>query len=221
MTDDPSPAGEREARESTVPPWLAHVRRLHAIAQTGLAYASDPYDLERYRALAATTASLVAEIAGVAPRTVRDVLGREEGYATPKVDVRAAAFQRGEILLVRERSDGCWTLPGGWADIGESPSEVVAKEVREESGYEVRVTKLAAVLDRDRHGHPVIPHHVYKLFFLCEITGGAPGTSVETSAVGFFPEHALPPLSLTRIVPGEIARMFEHHRHADLPTDFD
>jgi ADP-ribose pyrophosphatase YjhB (NUDIX family) len=145
----------------------------------------------------------------------------DRGYATPKIDVRAAVISENRILLVRERSDGLWTMPGGWADVGDSPSIAAVRETREESGYEVRVTKLIALLDRDRHGHPPIPHHAYKVFFLCELIGGEPVTSSETDQVGFFPENELPPLSLTRLVPSEVALAFQHHRNPQLPTAFD
>lgn len=202
-------------------PWLGHVRRLQAIAQTGLAYTKDPYDRQRYRELEEVTSRLIGDLGDLDPEEVRQVFTTEGGYATPKVDVRAAVFRDDAILLVRERSDGCWTLPGGWADIGEPPSEVLAKEVREESGYEVHATKLIAVYDRDSHGHPPIAHHVYKLFFLCEITGGSPETSVETSAVGFFHEDEIPELSTSRVLPAQIIRMFDHYRNPDIPTEFD
>ena len=144
------------------------------------------------------------------------------GYATPKVDVRGAAFRDDKILLVREARDGGWTLPGGWADPGQSPAEAVVREVFEESGFHVRVTKLAALYDRSKHPHmPRAPFHVYKLFFLCEITGGSATVSHETTAVDFFPEDAIPNLSIDRTLPFQIARMFDHHRTRTLPTDFD
>lgn len=203
------------------PVWLEHVRRLQAIAQTGLAYARDPFDLERYGVLQDTAVQLLAYLTGAEIERVEDLFIGDSGYATPKADVRAVVFQGDALLFVRERSDGLWTLPGGWADVGASPSEVAEKEVQEESGFTVRATKLLALYDRDRHGHPPIAHHVYKLFARCEITGGSPKESVETSAVGFFRENELPDLSLPRVTPAQIARMFEHYRNPDWPTDFD
>jgi ADP-ribose pyrophosphatase YjhB (NUDIX family) len=137
------------------------------------------------------------------------------------VDVRAAVFRDDQVLLVREREDGGWTLPGGWADVGESPGIAAVREVKEEAGMDVRPTKLAAVYDRNRHGHPPIPYHAYKLFFLCEITGGAPATSYETTEVAFFPEDDLPPLSLARVTPGQLRHLFDHYRHPEWPTSFD
>jgi ADP-ribose pyrophosphatase YjhB (NUDIX family) len=202
-------------------PWIMWARRLQATAQTGLTYAKDQYDVERYeemRELAAEIASYGAEADIV---KVRELFAHDAGYTTPKVDVRAAVFRDGEILLVRERSDGLWTLPGGWADPGDSPAEAVEREVREESGFEARATRLLMVLDRDRHGHPAFPFSVYRMFFRCELTGGAAKTSYETTDVGFFAENAIPDLSLMRVTPALIDRLFEQARHPERPTEFD
>lgn len=152
---------------------------------------------------------------------IADLFKQGAGYATPKVDVRAAVFRDEQVLLVRETEDGGWSLPGGWADVGDSPSVAAVREVREESGYEVVVRKLAAVYDRDRHGHPPIPFHAYKLFFICDLIGGESARSYETDAADFFAEDKLPPLSLTRVTPDEICHMFGHYRHPEWPTSFD
>ncbi len=174
-------------------------------------------------------AEVAAGGAGLPAAALGAEFARDVGYATPKVDVRGVVFRDdGALLLVRESSDGGWTLPGGWADVGESPSEAVEKEVREEAGHVVRATKMLAVLDRDRHGHPPLLDAVYKLFLRCEVVGdgsavaagGGPGYG-ETDGVGFFAADALPPLSLTRVTPAQLARLFEHHAHPDWPTDFD
>jgi len=196
-------------------------RKLQALAQTGLTYAVNDYDRERYQAVAEVAAELMAEQSGTSVETFRQLFSQQDGYATPKVDVRAAAFRDGKILLVQEASDGQWTLPGGWADVNDSPTEAVEREMVEESGFTAKVTKLAAVYDRAKHPHtPPFPFHVYKLFFLCSITGGETRTSSETLAVDFFLPDALPPLSSTRIVKEQIHRMFEHWRNPALPTDF-
>jgi ADP-ribose pyrophosphatase YjhB (NUDIX family) len=155
------------------------------------------------------------------PERVLELFAGQDGYATPKVDVRGIVFHQDRILLVRERDDGRWTLPGGWADAGESPREAVEKEIREESGYEARVVKLLAVHDRDRHGSPPLPWAVCKLMIRCELVGGEPRHSIETDGVGFFGEDEVPPLSEGRVTPGEIRRMFEHLRHPEWPTDLD
>ncbi len=152
---------------------------------------------------------------------IEKLFAGQEGYATPKVDVRVAAFRDGKILLVRELSDNCWTLPGGWADVGEAPSVAATRETREESGFEVRITKVAALYDRDLHGHPPFAFHSYKIFFLAEVHGGSAKPSNETSAAQFFAEDKLPTLSLSRVTPAQIAHMFEHFRNPALPTSFD
>jgi ADP-ribose pyrophosphatase YjhB (NUDIX family) len=203
------------------PQWLEWARRLQAISQNGLAYASGPYDLERYEEVRDIAVEMMAAGGAGDAAPIDNWFARESGYATPKVDVRAAVFQEGRVLLVREREDGCWTLPGGWADVGDAPGEAAERETKEESGYDVRAVKLAMLYDRDRHGHPPIPFHAYKLFFLCELLGGEARAAGETDAAGFFAEDGLPPLSLTRVTAEEIARLFEHHRHPEWMTDFD
>jgi len=204
------------------PQWLTWARELQAIAQTGLTYAKDSYDVERYQSVRRIAAEMMAAGGGLSESSmVLDLFSRDTGYATPKVDVRAAAFRENRVLLVKEREDGGWTLPGGWADIGDAPSEAAVREVKEESGYDVVITKLAAVYDRDRRGHPPILWRAYKLFFLCDIVGGEPISGSETEAVDFFAENQLPPLSLTRVTAAEIAHLFDHRRHPDLPTSFD
>jgi ADP-ribose pyrophosphatase YjhB (NUDIX family) len=201
---------------------LERAQRLQAIAQSGLAFSRDPYDIERYEQLRTIAAEMIAEAANVEIASVLELLVAESGYATPKVDIRGVIFREDRILLVRERSDGLWTLPGGWADVGASPSENVIREIREESGYEARPTRLLALYDRNLHPHaPQYLHHLYKIFIECEITGGAAGSSLETSDAGFFAEDNLPPLSLARVTGSQIARMFEHHRAPGLAADFD
>src|SRR5215469_8609826 len=203
------------------PAWLQWARRLNALAQTGLTFAENPYDIERYTAIRTIAAEMIAHKAGLDADRVLSLFVSDAGYATPKVDVRGVVFQGGKILLVQERSDGLWTLPGGWADVGDSPADAVVREVREEAGFETRATKLLALLDRNRHGHPPHLNHIYKVFIRCEIIGGSPTTSHEIQSVGFFGEDEIPDLSRTRIMPSQIARMFEHYRQPDLPADFD
>ena len=207
---------------SGIPQWLAWARELQALAQNGLAFSRDVFDIERYQRIEAIAAEMLAHHADVPAGECRDLFAVQAGYATPKVDVRGVVFRGDTLLFVRERSDGLWTLPGGWVDVGQSPSEAVVKEVREESGYEVRAERILALLDRDRHGHPALAFHVFKLFILCTLVGGAAVEgSAETDAVAFFEEDEIPPLSLLRIVPSQVARMFEHHRRPGLAADFD
>jgi ADP-ribose pyrophosphatase YjhB (NUDIX family) len=186
-----------------------------------LTFSENPHDRERYSAIREIAAEMIARGAATDLGPVRELLASDSGYATPKVDVRGVVFQDRKILLVQERSDGLWALPGGWADVGDSPAVAVVRELREESGFETRATKLLALLDRERHGHPPHVNHMYKVFLRCEITGGSPTTGHDILDVKFFGENEIPELSLTRIVPSQIARMFEHELNPDLPADFD
>ena len=203
------------------PTWLDWARRLQAIAQSGLAYSPNQYDLERYEAVRQIAAEMMADGSASPVAPIRDLFASQAGYATPKVDVRGAVFREDRILLVEEREDGGWTLPGGWADVGESPAEATVREVREESGYETRAVKLLAMYDRNRHGHPPIPFHAYKVFFQCDLIGGEPASSNETAGVDWFGEDSLPSLSTSRVTAAQIRRFFEHYRHPHWPTDFD
>ena len=205
----------------TDPYWLTLGRELQSIAQIGLTFCKDPFDRQRYERIRELAASVIARHSGNTERELLDYFNLQTGYATPKVDVRAAAFREGRVLLVREVSDGSWTLPGGWADVNELPSQCVAREVAEESGFEARAVKLAAVYDyRKRNGGRQLDS-IYKLFFICELTGGAARDSIETSGVSFFPRDALPPLSTGRTTAEQIERMYQHAENPGQPTDFD
>jgi ADP-ribose pyrophosphatase YjhB (NUDIX family) len=201
--------------------WLLWARKLQAIAQTGLTYTQNPFERERYEAVREIAAEIMAAHTGEEPGVLRGLFLDQAGYATPKVDVRGVVFDEDAILLVKERRDGLWTLPGGWADIDDSPAEATEREVYEESGYRAQAIKLLACYDRNRHDHPPYVFHIYKLFFQCELTGGAPAESIETAGVGFFREGEIPPLSLPRVTPAQIGRFFDHYRHPEWPTDFD
>jgi len=208
----------------TDPDWLTWTRELQAIAQTGLAFVRDPYDRERYEMLRDLASRIMAAHSDAPTERIAALFAGETGYATPKIDVRGAAFDpQGRLLMVREVADGGrWTLPGGWADVNLTPAENVVKEMREESGFETRVRKLAAVWDRTRQGHPATVFSCAKLFFICDITGGAAAASLETSEVGWFAEDALPEdLSLGRVLPRQLHRMFAHARDPGLPTEFE
>ncbi len=179
----------------TQPDWLGWVARLRAIAQAGLELTDGPYDRERYlalRALATEIAAAHLELRSPAERLrLEELLAGDGGYPTPKVDVRALVRRGREVLLVRESVDGRWSLPGGWADVGETPAESAEREVYEESGYRVRAVRLISAYDRNRHEHPPIPYHVYKLVFLCEVSDETPSREIEAHGVGFFGEHEL------------------------------
>lgn len=204
----------------TVSKLLDWARRLQAIAQTGVAYGQpDVYDRERYEQVRQIAAEMLAADGEVA--AVDGVLALEAGHATPKLDVRGIVFRDGEILLVRE--GGAWSLPGGWVDVGESPSEAAVREVLEESGYETRAVKLLALLDRDRHGYEPHAWHIWKAIVLCELAGGEQQTlHSETDAAAFFSRDSLPePLRSGRATRAVIGRAFKHLEHPEWPADFD
>lgn len=206
------------------PQWLAWAREIQATAQSGLAFSKDPYDIERYHALRALAARIAAAHTATPAERIEALFTGEQGYATPKVDVRAAVFDsENRILLVREAIDqGRWTLPGGWQDVNQTAAECALREVTEESGYTARIRKLAAVWDRTRQGHTPHPFSILKLFFVCELAGGAASTSLETSGSAWFTEDALPEdLSRGRTLPHQLRRMFQHWHHPALPTDYE
>jgi ADP-ribose pyrophosphatase YjhB (NUDIX family) len=203
------------------PAWLVVGRELKAIAQTGLAFSRDAFNRQRYERIRELSAALIANGSDGDSAKVLELFQLDAGYATPKVDVRGAVFREGRVLMVREVSDGGWTLPGGWADVNQTAAECVIREVAEESGFQVCALRLAAVHDyRKRH----LPRHIdsiYKLFFICELVGGSARPSQETSDVAFFARGELPVLSLGRTTPEQIELMFRHAERPDLPTDFD
>jgi ADP-ribose pyrophosphatase YjhB (NUDIX family) len=203
------------------PQWLLWARELQAIAQTGLAFSNNGYDLERYKRLRAIAVEMLSVGSNTPLERVQGLFEQDVGYPTPKVDVRGAVFREDAILLVREISDGRWTLPGGWADVNQTPKECVEREVKEESGYEARAIKLAGVYDYRRQGHASRhPYSIYKLFFICELTGGTASASIETSAVDFFTREQLPELSVGRSNAAQIERMYQHRQHPELMTEF-
>ncbi len=200
--------------------WIEWTQKLQAIAQNGLTYSKDKFDIERFTQLQEIVAEIISKHSNHEFQEVQNYLSKETGYATPKIDVRGVAFKEDKILMVKEKSDGLWTLPGGWADIFETPSENVEREVFEESGYKVKAEQLLAVYDRSKHGHyPEYPNYVYKMFFLCVIIGGESRTSMETSGVDFFRLDELPEISVARVTIKQIHRMFELKENNK--TDFD
>jgi ADP-ribose pyrophosphatase YjhB (NUDIX family) len=199
---------------------LDWARRLHAIGQTGLAYGEPSiHDRGRYEQVLEIAAEMLER--PDAPSLQR-LFGNDAGHVTPKLDVRGAVFRGEQILLVRELADGCWTLPGGWVDVGESPSEAVVREVLEESGYSTRAEKLIALWDRDRHEHPPHPWHTWKAVFLCALVDERQqALGPETAGARFYPRDDLPELSLSRVTPRQLERLFQHRAHPEWPTDFD
>lgn len=188
---------------------LDYIKRVRAIAQNGLTYCENPYDIERYEELKEISFNMLNVLTDLPVEKIKDLFYDERGYQTPKVDVRAVVMKENKILLVKEKIDGKWSLPGGWCDIGFSPSQMAKKEIWEEAGYEVTVEKLLALFDKECHGHPKDIYHIYKLFFKCKVIGGEGLAGMETSDVGYFSIDALPPLSLTRNTEEQIRAMFD------------
>ena len=209
---------------------LAHARQIHAIAQTGLHYNASGFERERYEKLRDIAAEMLAGGSEADLPPIRELLAGQDGHVTPKVDVRGAVFRDGRLLLVREYLDeGRWSLPGGYADVNESPAQAVTREALEESGWRVRATRLLALYDRRRHAHPPGLFHLYKVFFQCETLDAEPVTQrgrgasfEETGEARFFAEDELPPdLSTRRVTRAQLLRFFEMMRDPSLPADFD
>ncbi|KAF0813502.1 hypothetical protein IGB42_01853 [Andreprevotia sp. IGB-42] len=189
-------------------PRIEQARRLLAIAQTGEHYARDPFDVLRYQEITDIAHAQLAALADLESAEVARLFAPEAGYANPKLDVRCAVFNAaGQMLLVREAAEGLWALPGGWADVGATPAECAAREVREESGYTVRITRLLALWDMRLHPHPEQLFHIWKLIFLGEVIASGEGDGVETDGAGFFALDALPPLSEGRILPQQLQQL--------------
>jgi ADP-ribose pyrophosphatase YjhB (NUDIX family) len=204
------------------PKWVSWARELQAIAQTGLHFADSEYDRERYRRIQNLSVEIFSEYSGESVSLINRLFENQTGYATPKVDVRGVVFRDAKLLLVRERADGLWTLPGGWADVNDAPSEAVEREILEESGFDAKAERLLALFDRARHAHePPFPYHVYKLFIQCRIEGGEARATKETSAAGFFAENEIPALSISRVTPEQIQFCFEMQQQTQAPPRFD
>ena len=203
------------------PRWIEWHRRLASIAQNGLEHSEAPFDRERYASIRIIAAELLAEHSTTPISQVAELLANETGHATPKVDVRGVVLRGNDVLLVRERDDGLWSLPGGWAEVGESPTEAVAREVLEESGCQVEVSRLLALHDRSRHDLTPYPFGVYMLFFLCRLTGETALDNPETCETGFFPRGELPELSTYRVSLEQLQRVFRVCDDQGQPAELD
>jgi ADP-ribose pyrophosphatase YjhB (NUDIX family) len=205
------------------PTWLTYGKRLQAIASTGLFYARDPFDRERYAEIAAIANEMLAALADVPVERIEGLVSDfARGYATPRVDVRGALVEDGGILLVQERSDGLWTLPGGFADVGLSPAANIEKEVREEAGLNVTAQRLFGVRHKAAAGYAPDVRDFYKMFFLCNRRGAeALATGAETIDAGFFRLDALPPLSRGRTIESDIEAAFQFSADPERPAFFD
>lgn len=200
--------------------WLAWLQEAQSIAQAGLAYPGDRFDKERFARLRELCAEAMATATHLPLGTVRDLFCSETGFQTPKLDTRAFVLRAGKVLLVRE-SNGLWTLPGGWCEVGLSPAENTAKETLEEAGARVAVRRLLLVHTYARHNAPPMAYSVLKLFFLCDWEGGAFAPNSETTAAAWFTPEALPPLCSRRSTAEQLAACFQLAADASAPTVFD
>jgi ADP-ribose pyrophosphatase YjhB (NUDIX family) len=204
-----------------VPQWLEWAREIQAIAQTGSHYAENIYQLQRYQRLMEIAAEIVDNYSESNSSEIRLAFNTPEGYATPKVDVRGAVFIHNQLLLVREKADGDWTLPGGWADVGESPAQAAEREVWEETGFRVEAKKVIGIYDANRLGKLEF-FHAYKIVFLCELISGNPTPSNETTEVAFFSKDEIPGnLSGERTKPRHLQDVFTNLDDPNHPTLFD
>jgi ADP-ribose pyrophosphatase YjhB (NUDIX family) len=204
-----------------IPRWLEIARELQQLAQTGLAFAETVYEKSRYERLTEICSEIVECNTQLEKESVKKVLMDQPGYATPKIDVRAAVFKDGKLLLVQETTDNCWAMPGGWADVGDIPSEVAIRETKEESGFDVKPVKVIGVFDANRVGRRLEFFHAFKIIFLCELIGGEAKPSSETLDVNFFSFDELPELSLNRTNLKHIEEIKLHLINPERKTFFD
>lgn len=202
------------------PKWMEWAQEIFSLSQSGLTYSGNEYDIERYKRLQEITAEMISSQSELEKESVLESFSMQAGYITPKVDVRGAVIRDGKILLIQERADDRWAMPGGWADLGNSPASVAEREVWEESGYRVKAEKVVAVIDANRI-EPFEFYHAYKIIFLCTLLDGEPRTSYETLAVDFFEPNQLPPLSIYRTNEDMIREVFAHVQNPARPTAFD
>ena len=188
-------------------PLLDWAVELQALAQAGLFYGKDVYDIQRFQRIREIAAEMMEQLSGLPLEKVNDLFCCETGYQTPKLDTRAAIFQGDRILLVQE-NNGLWSMPGGWADVNLSVGDNAVKEVREEAGLEVAVERVIALQDRKKHNHPPYAYGICKVFLLCRLLGGSFVPNIETTGSGYFPLGQLPPLSLDKTTEDQIALCF-------------
>jgi ADP-ribose pyrophosphatase YjhB (NUDIX family) len=202
------------------PKWLGWAQEIFSLSQSGLTYSGNQYDIERYKRLQEITAEIIANQSEISSEAVLESFSMQAGYITPKIDVRGAVIHAKKILLIQERADGKWAMPGGWADLGNAPASVAEREVWEESGFRVKAEKVVAVIDANRI-QPMEFYHAYKIIFLCKLLDGGPRTNYETLAVDFFDPNDLPPLSSYRTNEEMIWEVFAHVKDPNRPTAFD
>lgn len=198
------------------------IKRIQALAEIGLNYAENTFDRERYEELQEISLQMLTQITEVPVEKIKPLILEEDGYKTPKVDVRAVVFnEKNQILLIQEKMDGKWAMPGGWSDISYSPSEVAEKECFEEAGIKVKAVKLLALLDKQKQNMPPAFEYVYKIYLLCKKLDDNISVGTETSDVGWFDEHNLPELSTPRNTREQLKMMFEFQNGERTEPTFD
>lgn len=212
---------DKNKKENEKQRWLDWAREIQSLCQTGLAFSQTNYEVERYNRLIEIAAEMVSENSNLEKVKLAKQFVEHPGYATPKIDVRAAVVHEGKILLVHEISDDKWAMPGGWADVGDYPSQVVIRETKEESGYDVLPLKVIGVFDANRNGRPIEFFHAFKILFLCELVGGEAKISDETKDVRFFEFDDLPEFSPNRTNMNHINEILEHIKDEQRPAAFD
>lgn len=201
--------------------WVDWAVELQFIAQAGLAYSKDPFDIQRFQRIREISAEIISEQEGLDLEKVKDLFCNETGYQTPKLDCRASIFREGKILLVQERQDGNWALPGGWVDVNQSVGDNIIKEVREEAGLIVTTDKVVALLDRNKHNTPPFAYGVTKVFVQCHVVSGDFHRNLEIENCGYFGKEELPPLSITRNTKEQIFMCFDAYTQENWKTILD
>lgn len=201
--------------------WLSWAKKLQSVSQAGLEYSKDKYDIERFQELRDLSCEIMSEYTDISYDKIKDLFCDESGYQTPKVDVRAAVFKDGKILLVKESIDGKWSLPGGWAEFNLSIKENIIKECMEEAGVKVEPVKLIAALNRNWHVDNPYPYGVYKMFVLCNLLGGEFEKNIETEESGYFDINELPPLSIGRNTIEQVKMCFKANLSKEEDVIFD
>ena len=201
--------------------WLQWATQLQSIAQAGLAFSNDRYDLDRYEKIRNITIEILHEYTDIDHNKIRDLFASETGYQTPKVDIRASVFKDDKLLMVREKIDGCWSLPGGWADVNTSVGESAVRECLEEAGAHVKPKRIIAIQLANKHNNPLFPYTIYKVFVECELIENNFTDNTETLDAGFYSLDALPALSTCRNTRSQIEMCFEAKKHKVFETIFD
>ncbi len=201
---------------------IEYIKQIHSIAETGFHYSKNPFEVNRYKEISELCLDLLDKATLISREQIQIHLEERNGYKTPKVDIRAVVFNSdGKLLLVREKIDGKWSLPGGWADIGYSPSEMAIKETMEEAGMIVKPIRLLAVMDKKCHDHPSDLYYIYKIFLECELLDEGEPDGLETTDKDFFNEDEIPDLSAPRNTPDQISMLFDFKKGIKTPPYFD